>query len=93
MRHLFALAALLLPFSLHAITPTERGEDIAKAADSRLHGYVDMQVRLEMVLVSRSGETASRILRVQSRESANGGEKTLMAFETPRDLAGTALLT
>lgn len=93
MRHLFALAALLLPFSLHAITPTERGEDIAKAADSRLHGYVDMQVRLEMVLVSPSGETASRILRVQSRESANGGEKTLMAFETPRDLAGTALLT
>jgi outer membrane lipoprotein-sorting protein len=93
MRHLLSLAALLLPLALPAAPVTDRGQEIAMAADNRLHGYTDMQVRLEMVLVSPTGETASRVLRVQSRESANGGEKTLMAFETPRDLAGTALLT
>lgn len=93
MRHLLSLAALLLPLALPAAPATDRGQEIAMAADNRLHGYTDMQVRLEMVLVSPTGETASRVLRVQSRESANGGEKTLMAFETPRDLAGTALLT
>lgn len=91
MRHILALALLLIPLFVSAAP--DRGQEIAMAADNRLHGYTDMQVRLEMVLVSPKGETASRILRVQSRESANGGEKTLMAFETPRDLAGTALLT
>lgn len=93
MRPLLSLIALLLPVGLHAAPPVDRGQDIAMAADSRLHGYADMQVRLEMMLVSPSGETASRVLRVQSRESAGGGEKTLMVFETPRDLSGTALLT
>lgn len=93
MPRLFLLAALLLPISLHAASPTDRGQDIAITADGRLHGYGDMQARMEMVLVSPSGETASRVLRVQSLESAGGSEKTLMVFETPRDLAGTALLT
>lgn len=93
MRHLLSLTALLLPLALSAAPTADRGQEIAMAADSRLHGYADMQGRLEMVLISPSGERASRTLRVQSRESTGGGEKTLMVFETPRDLAGTALLT
>lgn len=93
MRPLLILALLLPPSSLLATTPTDRGQSIAIAADNRLHGYGDMQGRLEMILTSPSGDTAKRVLRVQSLESGKNSDKTLMVFETPRDLAGTGLLT
>ncbi|CBL43817.1 conserved hypothetical protein [gamma proteobacterium HdN1] len=69
-----------------------RGLEIMRAADARLHGYTDQQVSLEMTLISPSGGKASRALRVQSIETPDG-ERTLMVFETPRDLSGTALLS
>lgn len=90
MRHLL-LTALLFSFAAPALA--ERGQDIAIQADARLHGYGDVRMNLEMVLSSASGETATRALRVQSREAGNSGDQTLMVFDTPRDLAGTALLS
>ena len=69
-----------------------RGDEIAQAADRQLHGHGDSEARLVMTLVSPGGETASRELRVRSREQGTA-ERTLMVFDTPRDVAGTALLT
>lgn len=91
MRALFSLLCLL-PALAMADAAVERGTALARAADARLHGYGDAEVALEMVLVNASGATASRHLRVQSLE-VDGGERTLMVFETPRDLAGTGLLS
>lgn len=81
----------LLPFSSQALADA-RGDELAQAADRQLHGHGDSEARLVMTLVSPRGETASRELRVRSREQ-EGGERTLMVFDTPRDVAGTALLT
>ncbi len=86
------LLATLLSTAVWADAALEQGRAIAQAADARLHGHGDMEAKLTMVLVSPRGETASRALRVKSREMG-GGERTLMIFDTPRDVAGTALLS
>jgi len=93
MRRLLTLAALLLPLPLMAAAPVDRGQDIAIRADAQLHGYGDARMALEMLLISPNGQTATRALRMQSLEAASEGDRTLMVFDTPRDLAGTALLS
>jgi outer membrane lipoprotein-sorting protein len=89
------LHALLLPLFL--VLPwtaqAETAEQVAKRADENLRHYGDMQVNLEMQLVSPSGATASRELRVRSREAGDDRDQTLMVFETPRDVAGSGLLS
>jgi outer membrane lipoprotein-sorting protein len=88
MRLVFLLACLGV--SLAQADP--RGDDIATLADRQLHGHGDSEAHLVMTLVSPRGETATRVLRVRSREQG-GAERTLMIFDTPRDVAGTALLS
>ncbi|MCH8499849.1 MAG: outer membrane lipoprotein-sorting protein [Marinobacter sp.] len=89
---LLLIAVACLPFqAAHADTVAE-GHALAKAADAQLRGYVDSQVSLTMELVGPSGQTASRALRVRSLET-DSGEYTLMVFDTPRDVAGSALLS
>ncbi len=89
------LTSLLLGFlySSSAIANAmSQGERVAKQADAQLRGYVDSLVELTMELTAPSGQTATRSVRVQSLE-ADDGEYTLMVFDTPRDVAGTSMLT
>lgn len=96
MRPFLALltASLLCFFSanLAADEAVARGETIALAADAQLRGYGDSRVDLAMELTGPSGQTATRAVRVQSLETETG-EYTLMIFDTPRDVAGTSLLS
>ncbi len=46
-----------------------------------------------MVLRDRDGKERTRELRIRALEVEGDGEKTLLIFESPRDLRGTALLT
>jgi outer membrane lipoprotein-sorting protein len=71
----------------------ERGRAIASESDARARGYVDLEARLTMILRSRDGNERIRELRIRVLEGAEQGDKTLLVFERPRDLAGTALLT
>lgn len=90
----FAMRATLLFLCLIAglAHADPRGDELAQAADRQLHGHGDSESRLVMTLISPRGETATRELRVRSREQ-DGAERTLMIFDTPRDVAGTALLS
>lgn len=86
------LAAMAAP--IFAVTPEERGLEIAIAADKRGEGYVDSQASMEMVLINKQGKESKRSLRVKSLEGeAEAGDKSLTIFDTPRDQKGTALLT
>ena len=82
---------LFAPVAL-ASNSVSQGEDIARKADQKLRGYGDSEVELTMELMGPSGQTATRLLRVQSLET-DAGEYTLMTFDTPRDVAGTSLLS
>lgn len=89
MRMSVIFAALLSVASpLQAMT----GEELAIQADARIRGFHDQSVSLRMELINPAGERAERMLRVQSLEYPEG-EKTLMIFDTPRDLRGSALLS
>lgn len=96
MRQILALlAASLFCFSASIAAADEavvQGEKIAMEADAQLRGYGDSRVDLAMELTGPSGQTATRALRVQSLET-DAGEYTLMIFDTPRDVAGTSLLS
>ncbi len=81
------------PLPLAAQTAEERGRAIAVEAERRFRGYGDYSAHLTMVLRSRDGNERSREMRVRGLELEGHGEKTLVVFEKPRDLAGIVLLT
>lgn len=87
-----ALAALVAP-ALHAATPEERGLAIAQEADRRDQGFKDSVVTLRMTLRNRQGDTSVRELRTKALEVQGDGDKSLIVFDTPADVKGTALLS
>lgn len=73
--------------------PEQRGLEIAREVSGRTTGYADYEARLTMTLLSRDGKERVRELDVSVLDVPGDGERTLLAFRSPRDLAGTALLT
>lgn len=87
---------LLLILLSSVLAPTVwagQAEDIAQAADKQVHGYGDSSARLKMTLISASNSTATRELRVKSLDLGKEGDRSLLIFDTPRDVSGTALLS
>ncbi len=74
-------------------TPEERGLAIAVEADMRDSGFRDFQAELTMVLRNRHGEESTRDLRSRTLEVDGDGDKTLVIFNKPRDVKGTAFLS
>jgi len=73
-------------------SPEERGLAIARRADQKTGAYRDYAARLTMILVSRDGKERIREMDVSAMATGDG-ERTLLVFRSPRDLAGTALLS
>ena len=73
----------------------DKGAAIAREADRRDQGYGDSKADLKMILQDRQGRTRERRLRIWTLEvpDAAQGDKSLVVFETPRDIEGTALLS
>lgn len=84
---------LVLSGVVRAETPEEKGLAIAREADRRDQGWGDMQAEMEMVLRNRHGQKSVRRMRTRALEGKNDGDKTLIVFDQPRDVKGTALLT
>jgi Outer membrane lipoprotein-sorting protein len=74
-------------------TPEERGLAIAMEADRRDTGFGDYVVGLSMHLRNRHGEESSRQLRFRTLEVESDGDKSLVIFDQPGDVRGTALLS
>ncbi|MES0874811.1 outer membrane lipoprotein-sorting protein [Sinimarinibacterium thermocellulolyticum] len=88
-----ALISTLLAGPAAAETPEEKGLAIAREADRRDEGYGDSAVQMQMILRNRQGEEATREIRARSLEVADDGDKSLIIFDQPKDVEGTALLT
>jgi outer membrane lipoprotein-sorting protein len=91
---LFALLSMPLP-AFGAEDPQARGEAIAREADLRDQGFGDSRTVLTMILQDRKGRTRERRVRIDTLEVPDEslGDKSLVVFETPRDMKGTALLS
>jgi len=71
------------------------GFDIAARSDRTDLGFGDSEVDLQMVLRNAAGQESSRSLRIATLEKPDEtvGDKSLVVFDTPRDIEGTALLS
>lgn len=88
-----ALTAALLCAPALAQTPEERGLEIATEADRRDEGFGDTKVIMQMTLRNKNGDERTRQMNSQSLEVADDGDKSLIVFDDPADVKGTALLT
>ena len=92
-RALWIPLLLVLPCAVLAVTAQERGLQIATEADRRDTGWHDFKASMTMLLRNRHGEESLRYMRTQSLEVTDDGDKTLIVFDQPLDVKGTALLS
>lgn len=88
-----ALAFLSVP--AQAQQPDQKGFDIAARSDRSDRGFSDSTVNLKMVLYNAHGESSSRSLVIKTLEvqDENLGDKSIVVFDSPADIDGTALLS
>lgn len=79
--------------SAYAEVAEEKGLRIAQEVERRDEGWGDSQVAMEMILSDRRGTSVTRRLRLFGLEMASDGDKSLIIFDDPLDVKGTALLT
>jgi hypothetical protein len=77
------------------LTPEKKGEAIFVELDKRDFGFGDMEVTLDMVLENAHGQRISKTQRnkILEIEDPTLGDKSLIIFDEPRDVKGTAFLT
>ena len=93
-RNIYTLLAALLGFMvISAQSAEERGLEIAKAADLADQGFVSTIVELQMTLKNKNGQTSERSLSNRILELTEDGDKSLIVFNSPKDVKGTATLT
>ena len=75
------------------VDPEARGLEIAIERDARDLGFHDFEAELHMTLENRHGQTSERSLRSRTLEQDDDGDKSLIIFDEPADIDGTAFLT
>ena len=80
---------------VHAVEGDDRGFDIAARSDRTDLGFSNSRVELNMVLRNAAGQESTRSLKITTLEKPDEtvGDKSLVLFDTPRDIEGTALLS
>jgi len=88
-------AALLFPGLAPAQDAAARGHDIAAEAERHDTGWQDNASVMRMILRNSNGDESVRELRRQALEvnEPGIGDRSLITFDAPRDVAGTALLS
>ena len=74
-------------------TPEEQGTAIALEADLRDSGFGDWVADLQMVLRNQHGEESKRQMRSRNLEMEKDGDRSMVVFDQPRDVKGTAFLS
>ncbi|MEO1201976.1 MAG: outer membrane lipoprotein-sorting protein [Pseudomonadota bacterium] len=90
----FVIAALLA-IGTTAFAADDKAFEIAARSDRTDLGFGDSDVELKMVLRNAAGQETTRELRIATLEKPDEsvGDKSLVVFDTPRDIEGTALLS
>ncbi len=83
----------LLSLNVMAETPEQKGMAIAIEADKRDTGWKDQKASMKMSLRNRHGDSSAREMHNKSLEVIGDGDKTLIVFDRPRDVKGTAFLS
>ncbi len=87
---LLGMGLLLGTHPVSAQDPT--GIEVAEEAERRDTGFGDQSAELTMILRNRNGDESSRRMRNLTLEVDGDGDKTLVIFDEPNDVRGTAFL-
>ena len=90
------LTTLILSLAVNAVsaeTPEEKGLAIATEADKRDSGWVNQTADMSMILKNSAGAESTRTMAITTLEVVGDGDKSLIVFDNPRDIKGTALLS
>ncbi|MDX1700968.1 MAG: outer membrane lipoprotein-sorting protein, partial [Melioribacteraceae bacterium] len=79
--------------SFHSQSADERGLQIVTEADTRNDGFGDSKADLKMILRNKNGQESTRFIRNKTLEVKGDGDKSLVIFDEPRDVKGTAFLS
>jgi outer membrane lipoprotein-sorting protein len=92
---ILTVLAMVLAGATGPEAPEVKGRVIAEEADRRDRGWGDSATVMKMVLRNRNGDESVRELRRQALEmnEDGAGDKSLITFDAPRDVAGTSLLS
>ena len=92
---LLLILALALPGLALGASPEEQGFEIAARSDRSDRGFGDSRVKMTMVLRNKAGKETERSLTLTTLEIADEqmGDKSLILFDSPADIDGTALLS
>lgn len=94
-----SLKYLLLFFSmvsflfLSAQSAVEKGLEIAQTAYDLDRGYKSSVSDVSMILRNKKGQESTRELVIKAYEMSGDGNKSMILFNIPKDMKGTALLT
>lgn len=91
----FALS-LSLPLQAsftEALSPEDKGLQIAIETDRRDAGFKDSAATVTMTLRDKNGKESLRKIRIKTMEIPGDGDKSLTIFDNPRDIKGTAFLS
>ena len=88
-----AVVLLLFPSFAVAQSPEEKGFIIIREADKRGTGFSDFTANMQMILMNKQDQKSERKIRIRTLEVKEDGDKSLIIFDTPRDIKGTAFLS
>jgi hypothetical protein len=89
-----AFLAIIFLYSLLSLADdASKGLEIAILADKNTEGFIDSQSSMEMQLTNRKGNVVTREMKSKRLEVAGDGDKSLIVFESPRDVKGVAILS
>jgi outer membrane lipoprotein-sorting protein len=92
-RIIISTVALISLGFVRAQTPEQKGLEIAQAAEKADEGFGSSTVQLKMLLTNKNGQSSERYLSNRTLELTEDGDKSLIVFESPKDVKGTATLT
>jgi len=92
---LLSLALLVVSVPALAETDVEKGYKIAARSDRSDRGFADSESTATMILRNAQGQESKRVLlqRIKEVPDENFGDKSVIVFESPADVDGTALLS
>ena len=84
--------AFIIAFSTSGFSQN-RGLEIAKKYDEAYTGWGSYATTSKMILKNQHGQESSRLLSGRNLEQSSDGDKSMIFFDSPKDVKGTAVLT
>lgn len=75
------------------IEDVNKGLWVAQQIDNRDSGFINQTSDTKMLLANKQNQTSERILRIKTLEVKGDGDKSLIVFDSPKDVKGTAFLS